>query len=132
MFYRNHGFQVPIQEHQYRARDTANRAVIESSDPYETALMMKLRVAQLDNESTTELRERVKFSESEAMLKQHCGKWPNVINIQQQSSEFQITLRDINVRLTKEIKHNWIPKCYVRHLFLVVLTFAHLFSNSDT
>ena len=62
----NQGFQIAVQVSTQCSR-------CESSARYETSLMMKLKAAQLNYESTMEQKEREFFSESETKVKQHKG-----------------------------------------------------------
>ena len=58
MFHHNPGLHQAVQEHQRRAQDAVNQAVLESTARCETALSIDLRVAQLNNEPIMEMRER--------------------------------------------------------------------------
>ena len=61
MFHQNQQFQRTVRDHQRLARDAVIGAVLDSSDRFEMKLSLKLRQAQLNNESTMQHRDRVNF-----------------------------------------------------------------------
>ena len=58
MFRQHQNFHKAAQEHQRRTREAVNQAVVESSVPLETRLMMDVRAVEVNNERQMAVRER--------------------------------------------------------------------------